>query len=176
MQTLTAELIESAVFRLQIPGFDLRIAWDTKSRMLAIEGVENFDAMKDLVGRLAGQPTKAEATVVHNGEAKPASAVRMTAKLSVVPPPEEKLTASVESTPATESPEDYSVFGRLQKLGDIVTEAMRRGADTFEAIKEFINKLRDAEACPALDRIDKQGDFDGRLRQHCASRQIPGAL
>jgi hypothetical protein len=148
---------------------EFEVAWGGENKIMAISGVTTFAQFQALMSKLRGSATP-------NVKPTEAPKAKLSAQLEVEPAKTQPAPELVEPSPEAVNQEDFSVFSRVQKLGDIVTEAMKRGAKDHDSIRSFISRLRDAEACPALDRIDKQGDFDSRLRTHCAARQIAGAL
>lgn len=121
-------------------------------------------------------PEQAEAAAVAHGypPSKPKNGKTKAEKQPEPKPPQE----TEETSPAEEAAasDDFSAFTALNRLSDIVDEVRRRGPKTFTEVQAYIQRLRDAEVCPALDRVERQGDFDGRLRTCCASKQIEGAL
>lgn len=144
---------------------DLRVkgAWDAggdeDDGTLTIYGIKTFEQLSALLARFQdGQPVVFPQP---GGNAAFDAAVAIKA-------PIETNGASPDQDVA-----DLSIFGRLTQLKDIVAEIRRRGAADFAAVQEQIAALKDAEACPLLDRV---ANLDDRLRTCCAALQVPGAI
>lgn len=116
--------------------------------------------------------------------AKPAPKLSKGDNASVLPSP------PVETAPAEEAAEapktngkalGLAAFGRVSRLGEVVTLAVEMGkAESFEALKAFVQELMDSEMCPILEqKVQEHGGEEGfwdRMRVLAQSKKIPGAL
>jgi len=200
----TNEIDSISVNNVDLHGVRVDIEWSAADRQLNIIGVETFEQLQAImrgetfsaglqVGIAIGKanvngvtappaqphvrvasapsPSTQAAEAPAMSHVKEEAAVVTTHPLHVVEPP-----ASPATITSTHDPEDMTVFMRLTLLGEIVEEVIKRGATDYEAVRAFVHRLKDSETCAVLDRIEKQGSFEDRLKRCCISKNVPGAL
>ena len=174
-------IITAITFKdVQLNGCVVYGSWDAKDGDLRLHGIRTYEELKHFFNMAP------EAELVAPEEPKP-----VPAKIEVVEPlsdrseqllergMEDASAGHVEPVPESivSAPDGLAVFGTLQRLGEIVAHIVKCGARNFVEVKDFIQKLQDTEACPALDALLTQAGekFEVRLRNQCLAQNVPGA-
>lgn len=129
---------------------DVDVSGEWDGERLVLNGVKTYALFEKIMNALRTRPTNGVSKANGKPEEEP-------------PPP----------PPAEQPPtDDLGIFGRMTTFGEVVDEVLKRGVGDFDAVLAYVNKVKDAEVCPMLDR----SDLEDKLRTICVKKNVAGAL